>query len=43
MKAGNRVDQVTRDVVDFVKNHPAFSESLGAAVTQSVSTACGLL
>lgn len=37
------VDQVTRDVVDFVKTRPAFSESLGAAVTQSVSAACGLL
>lgn len=37
------VDQVTRDVVEFVKARPAFSESLGAAVTQSVSTACGLL
>lgn len=42
--ARNRtVDQVTRDVVEFVKTHPAFTESLGAAVTQSVSTACGLL
>lgn len=37
------VDQVTRDVVAFVKSHPAFSESLGSAVAQSVSSACGVL
>lgn len=37
------VDQVTRDVVEFVKSRPAFSESLGSAVAQSVSSACGVL
>lgn len=37
------VDQVTRDVLEFVKSHPAFAESLGSAVAQSVSTACGIL
>ena len=37
------VDQVARDVVEFVKTHPAFTESLGSAVARSVSMACGVL
>lgn len=37
------VDQVARDVVEFVKTHPGFTESLGSAVASSVSMACGVL
>lgn len=34
------LDELTHGVVAWVKAHPAFSESLGSAVAQTVSRAC---
>jgi len=36
----SNLDALTHGVVDWIRAHPAFSESLGSAVAQTVSRSC---